>query len=706
MVKVQARLSVAGKKFTFQPLYSGGVLYLSNFDTGLVLDIADMSELPEKVKVCFDHDDQRIVGWMRPKIVEIDGKKQIRAEGEFTENADALRILQSQKSGQVWECSIATNHFNRFKDTVYVPAKSSVSVNGRTFFSPVRILKKWPIDEGSFVKKGGDAFNQVAIHARFSLKTKGKNEMSKELKAFITSAGFNPDEVSEEAVVIWEHAFAEHLKQMQAVQNAETDGETDAEADGETDGETDAEADGEADGETDAEADGETDAEADGETDAETEEEKPSTISAAKSRAKAKAKARARAGMKAKAGLNPRAKKMKAGQVKASFARSGAPKAEDVFKAAALRNAGILTDDQVKASLKCSDAVMSEALSRHYDGLSVQELAREMARQKTGRIYHGTEDDFVAMFFGLDQAKASFSTIAPIGLLENILNIIYYESSRRVNPIIDKIAKRVRVKNFHDAKVSSYDVYGLPAEVSAEGRLPHAAIVGEDRDVPITRKGQIITFTRDDLVNNVTEGFMEIVAKFGVKQGRGRHKRGIKKLLEAVSDVEMFSTTIGNKLTTKLSVDGLNLASAALAQMETQGSDPDDPDCTEFEGKYLLVPETMAGTAADLFNSMNLVDSEAGQTISLRHRHLQYVPLSTAYLTQRYGGTDTGWFLLADPAEAAILAEARLIGAEEPHISQVPTEPGIIGRSWQTYFEYGFGILDRRAAVYSDGSAN
>ena len=681
MVKVQARLSVAGKKFTFQPLYSGGVLYLSNFDTGLVLDIADMSELPEKVKVCFDHDDQRIVGWMRPQIVEIDGKKQIRAEGEFTENADALRILQSQKSGKIWECSIATTRFNRFKDTVYVPAKSSASVNGRTFFGPVRVLKKWTIEEGSFVKKGGDAFNQVAIHARFSSKTKGKKEMSEDLKAFITSAGFNPDEVTEEAVVIWEHAFAEHLKQMEAVQNADTDGETD--------------------GETDAEADGETEEETNSE-----EEAKPSTISAAKSLAKAKAKAKARAGMKAKAGLNPRAKKMKAGQVKASFARSGAPKAEDVFKAAALRNAGILTDDQVKASLKCSDAVMSEALSRNFDGLSVQELAREMARQKTGRIYHGTEDDFVAMFFGLDQAKASFSTIAPIGLLENILNIIYYESSRRVNPIIDKIAKRVRVKNFYDAKVSSYDVYGLPAEVSAEGRLPHAAIVGEDRDVPITRKGQIITFTRDDLVNNVTEGFMEIVAKFGVKQGRGRHKRGIKKLLEAVTDATMFSTAIGNKLTAKLSVDGLNLASAALAQMETQGSDPDDPDCTEFEGKYLLVPETMAGTAADLFNSMNLVDSEAGQTISLRHRHLQYVPLSTAYLTQRYGGTDTGWFLLADPAEAAILAEARLIGAEEPHISQVPTEPGIIGRSWQTYFEYGFGILDRRAAVYSDGSAN
>jgi len=199
---------------------------------------------------------------------------------------------------------------------------------------------------------------------------------------------------------------------------------------------------------------------------------------------------------------------------------------------------------------------------------------------------------------------------------------------------------------------------------------------------------------------------MEIVAKFGVKQGRGRHKRGIKKLLEAVTDTTMFSTAIGNQLTAKLSVDGLNLASAALAQMETQGSDPDDPDCTEFEGKYLLVPETMAGTAADLFNSMNLVESEAGQTISLRHRHLQYVPLSTAYLTQRYGGKDTGWFLLADPAEAAILAEARLIGAEEPHISSVPTEPGIIGRSWQTYFEYGFGILDRRAAVYSDGTGS
>lgn len=702
MIRCQARLKIAGKKFRFHPLYSGGVLFIQNFENGLILDIGKLKKLPPKVKVCFDHDLDRIVGWMKPRIVSRNGQLEIAAEGEFEETSDALRILQEQKQGKVWECSISTAPFNRFRDTDVYGKGESVKVNGKTFYGPIRVLRDWELEEGSFVTKGGDAWNDVTIQARF-LKTKGRKEMSEDLRQFILDAGMDPDAQTPEQILIWEQAYAESCRRAAANDSAEAEGgeeekapeEENAQAEGDPEEEENAQAEGEPEEEENAQAEGDPD-----EDPPEEKKEEQSTAGA-----KAKAKAKGKAGTKAKVKVNARAAKMRPGKVSRSV---GAPKMEDIFKAVLLRNSGRFSEDRVKASLKTSDNVMSEALSSRFDGMSVKEMACAMLKQTTGREFRGTENDFVAAFFGFDRARASFSTMPPIALLENVLNVIYYETSRRVNPVLDQIVRKQMVKNFHDVKVASYDIYGLPPEQAENGRLTHATIIGEERDVSMSRKGNILTLTRDALINDQADAFLEVVAKLGLKHGRGRVKNGFKKILDALSDTSVFSETIGNRITAPLSINGLDAASHALAQMETQGSDPDDPDFTEFEGKFLLVPSTLAGTASQLFQAMNLVGTDAGTTLALTENYHQYIPLQSVYLDKgaHANGSSTGWFLLADPAEAALVVETRLSGASEPHIMEVPTESGIIGRSWATYFEYGFGILDHRAAVYSTGTGS
>ena len=105
-MKIQAALSLTEKKFEFIPLYSGGTLWINGFDSGVVLDINGLTDVPEKVPCCFDHEGESIVGEITPRKVMVDGKPQIYAEGHFLDTYAALKVLQEYKGRNTrWECS-------------------------------------------------------------------------------------------------------------------------------------------------------------------------------------------------------------------------------------------------------------------------------------------------------------------------------------------------------------------------------------------------------------------------------------------------------------------------------------------------------------------------------------------------------------------------------------------------------------------------
>ena len=136
------------------------------------------------------------------------------------------------------------------------------------------------------------------------------------------------------------------------------------------------------------------------------------------------------------------------------------------------------------------------------------------------------------------------------------------------------------------------------------------------------------------------------------------------------------------------------------------GSDAAEPEALELDGKYLLIPPSLAGTANKLFQETNILPGSGGESIIYQNSFYKYIPVVSAYIANGFhtNGSNTGWFLLADPQELPILGETRLQGAAEPHITPVPPPDGVLGASWATFFEYGFGILDYRSAVYSDGT--
>lgn len=705
-MRIRASVNLTEKRFEFSPLYSGGTLWVNGFDHAVVLDIEGLESLPNQARAHFDHDEYSIAGTFRPRIVTKDGKPQIFGDGHFENTPSALRILEAFKEKNLrWECSIGTKNFSRFRDMEFLPAGKTAEVNRRKFVGPLGIVRRWALDEGSFVRRGGDARNTAVIHARAI--EKENLSMSEELKIFITESGYDPESLTPDQMCIFEKAFVRHCAIMDETAAQADELDPDADPAEVTEEEIPPETPPDELDADDADPDGDavSDAEVPADAEEETAEKDPDEVTARKVRAKKlKArKVRASAVLSSRK-VNPRARRMGYGRVTASC---GAPDPMDVYSVAMMRNTGLFTDAQVRAS-GFSDDAMTEGLSRQFNGFTVKEMAIEMLRHSTGKVYRGNEDAFVDAFFYPEKVKASaFSTQNPLGILENVLNKAYYQGSQRVSSIVDKIARRFDVSNLHDAKITSYSVYGLPFDQAEDGPLKNATLVPEDYEIGISRSGNVLTLTRDMLLKNEIEGFVDAVIQLGTKHKRKREKRGIQKLLSAVGAAStVFNAAHGNAITPVLGLDGLAAAAAALMSMPVLGSDPNDAEASELEGKYLLVPPQLASTASTLFTATNLAVQTPGNTIALTNTYLQYEPLVSPYLASLYGGSNTCWFLLADPAEAAILGETRLRGAADPHITPVPTAGNIIGKSWATFFEYGFGLMDHRAAVYSTGAGN
>lgn len=697
-IRIQAGLNLSAKTFEFSPLYSGGCLWVDGFKGAVVLDMEGLRELPPEIPCCLEHDESAIVGTMKPEIRETNGIPQLFASGRFLETAEARNVLTAFKGeGKRWEGSVSTKPFSTLNDLEEVPRGQTVRVNRQTFHGPLNVVRRWSLCEGSFVKRGGDVRNAAIIHARLKSQQKEK-KMSEELKNFIVRYGFDPDSVTPEQLVVFETLLAAREKEISA--------ELEGEAEKPNEDEIDASGEEEENDPLPELPNGSGTEE--GAAEAEDEEDQTGAGLSASEQAEdeedlreAKARTRARARLKRR---NPVSRRLPAGRVSAS---AGAPALADVYAVAMMRNLGLFTDAQVKAS-GFSDDAMTEGLAKRFNGWSFRDLACEMFRNATGQVYRGTEDAFVDGFFHPSRVRAAaFSTQNPLGILSNVLNKAYYEGSLRVPSVVSKFAKKILLDNLQDAKITGYDVYGLPPDMGEDAVLKHATLVGEDYDVSIGRSGNILTLTRDMLLKNDVESFVNATLKLGMKHQRKREKRGIQKLLSGIASDSTFSSANGNSISAALSLSGLDQAAAALQSMTVLGSDPLDPEFTDFSGKYLLLPPALAATAQSLFQATNLIASGSG-TITLTNTYHRYEPLISSYLSTAAGsgGSDTGWFLLADPTEAAVLAETRIRGAEEPHIVSVDVKDGVIGASWATFFEYGFGLMDHRAAVYSAGAAS
>jgi len=182
--------------------YSGGKLFVREFDYPVVLDLSTLPQKEVDVKNLLRHDAEKVVGSgkLSIKATHIEASGALDVDG-FHKN----EIINAKREGRRWQVSIGADDFV----PEFVPDGEKREINGRLQVGPFFHARGGTIPELSFVERGGDFENHVSLAAKHK-DSKGEKmvKLDSTLVEFGKTLGIDdPTGLSDEAKGILQKAF-------------------------------------------------------------------------------------------------------------------------------------------------------------------------------------------------------------------------------------------------------------------------------------------------------------------------------------------------------------------------------------------------------------------------------------------------------------------------------------------------------------------
>ncbi len=120
--------------------------------------------------------------------------------------------------------------------------------------------------------------------------------------------------------------------------------------------------------------------------------------------------------------------------------------------------------------------------------------------------------------------------------------------------------------------------------------------------------------------------------------------------------------------------------------------------------KSLLTPPALYATARQLYTSTEIRDpntsgAKYGTANIFANR---YQPLVSAYIGSGSGisgGSDTAWYLLADPNDLPVMVVSFLDGKEAPTVESSDVDFSVLGIQFRGYYDFGCSKAEWLAGV-------
>ena len=294
--------------------------------------------------------------------------------------------------------------------------------------------------------------------------------------------------------------------------------------------------------------------------------------------------------------------------------------------------------------------------------------------------------------------RAAFSTNAMSSIVSNAANKFMTAGFKQVEQQWRKIAATRAVNNF--LEIESYRLIGDGSfeKIPASGEIPAGKVSDQKYTNKAEEYGKYISVDRVSIVNDDPG----ILTQAPMQLARGAGKT-LNKIFwaEFLKDKGTFFTAgRGNYLdgaTSDLGLDGLSLAAAALMKMpdDGQGSEAAPMDTA---GRFLVCGANDLALAQALYVSQTVQSGNTGKVLAANVHAGKYEPVGTAFLTD-----PDEWFLLADPADLAMIEIAFLNGNTEPMISEALPMPTHTGFVLNGLYDFGVRKQEYRAAVHMKG---
>lgn len=655
--------------------YNGGAMNFIWADVPVVVDLAGLKISAKARPVLKDHDPALVVG--HSEKITVNAGKTLELEGVASgTGAAAQEVVANADNGFPWQASIGAD----IHAVEEIHEGEDVVVNHQKFTGPLLVVRASRLGEVSFVSLGADDSTEVRMTAAHS-KTTNHEEHSMDFDAWLKAKGFDPATLSDAQKAVLDAAYKAELEA--------------------------------------AEGDEEEEDESDEESEESEEEEKPKMKASATpgdlkaARALQAAESRRVAGIrKVCAGKHEEleAKAIEEGwstektELHVLRAARSTPPAihgsrQQPITSQVLEAAVLQATRASEVTLRpYGDRVLQAAHSAFRGRIGLQELLLEAAYANgyAGRSFRGDHREVLRAAFG-------FSTIDISGILSNIANKFLLEGFMAVDQAWREVSAISPVTDFKT--ITRYRLVGDETyeKLGPGGQIKHGELGEESFTNKAETYAKMFSITRQDQVNDDLSALSALPRKLG--RGAGLKLNDVF-WTEFLANSDFFTTGRANYIsgaTTTMTIDGLTQAEQAFMDQV----DPDGKPLGLSPAK-LLVPTALDAKARGLYNSTEVRDTTASTHYPTANVHAgKWKPVTTPYLSNaNYPGYSAlAWYLLANPADLAVIETVFLNGQESPTIESAEADFSVLGIQMRGFHDFGVSKQEYRAGVKSKGAA-
>ena len=672
----------------------------------VVVDLAGLRVSKAPRPVLLEHDHRAVVGHTSSIAVSGTARPRLLAAGVVSgAGPAAAEVLGAAANGFPWRISIGA----KASQIDFVDKGQTATVNGRKVAGPVYITKRATLGEISFVALAADDATSARVAATRNLAAgqHGETTMDPKFTAWLEAKGFDPEALTDQQVEGLQASFdaetAEPKPKPKKKKAAPATGRVPVKADD------------------------------DGEQDVPVQD--AAAIEAAKEAARLAAKETLALERQRVADIEAACRGFdgdeKVAELKASAiagdiepaellaklvehiraARPGAPAIQIAPAGEAVQGQVIEAALHLAVGLpepeKAYDEKTVEAAYRHYrEAIGLQELLLTAAAANgyTGRwaISAGNLRQVLRSAFAADIQGAGFSTIDLSGILGATANKSILAAFNAVEQTWQAVSAIGSVKDFKT--VTRYRMTGAMQyeQVGPDGELHHGELGEESYTNKADTYGKMFALTRHDIINDDLGAFRDVPARIG----RGAALK-INDVFwtEFVDNAAFYTALLGNYgdgAGSALGIDSLTTAEAAFL---TQTDADDKP--LAIEPRILLVPPALYVTGTQLYKSLELRNTTATTKYPTSNPHAgKFRVEKSAYLqSAAYGNSAVAWYLLADPADLAVIETVFLNGKREPTVESAEADFNVLGVQFRGFHDFGVNKQEYRAGYKSKGSA-
>lgn len=740
-----SRVETETRRYRFDPLYSGGALFIDGFDVPTYIDLATLSIDPAP-KALLEHDPERVAGYLEN--ITNDGAS-ISCDVVIGGTTAAEDIIDFDDNVAPFVPSIGVYRFTD-RDIEWIDADETAQVNGRDIVGPAAIVHNGSLAEGSFVAIGGDG---AARAARAKFRLIGALQMDEKEREKLDDAARDEERAAQDearaAVDVEElvdDAVAEKVDEIaedvavDAVDEVLNESEThDALVDEVVEVAAEKLDAGDV---VDVEAiKDEIVDEIERDVDESTTEEAVARYVARRAVAKiraAKAKElRRRAALKVIAKKSPRlaaraiergwtvdeaTRKLRRAQARAGFPRiaSGGgrgnnPRPQDVLAASLARTLG-MSPARIQAAFHFDQRVIDAAESKEHRGATLKTVIAE----SNNSYKRGSFGVNTSVFDAWNdcrrncrsaQASAGFSTINALDVFSQVLQAFLEPTPETAPHMWGEVSRVNTLADFNSVPSYLPTLQGRLREISETGAISNITFTTQKFENATKANGVNFTIPEMVIINDQIDVFAELLRQFETL-GDDCIEHDVAETYWRIIDGEaiasdgaaMVSAARGNLVNVSGTFDdaAIDAALVALANFSNANGAPLRVDKTR-----LLTPQKLAANALKIYHQ-EYVDFDGGTVTPNIWRGRfepyvwQYLDAAHARATKADGTTASllvngVWVFIRDPQTRPAVCVNKLVGYEAPQIRTFDYDPNIWGLTYQMIYPYSV------STQYADG---